>query len=239
MRVAGAFGVVTAAVAVVVAAEGVARADGWHGGLGLGTDFPVSVSVHGHVEAQPGLRASMSLGVLPSPYVSAINAFVIATGGYTEDTGDLIEAALSNSLIWRTHLGLRPFARLGLYGEVGYGLVALGGQATQAELIAGLTGYPAPPAEGEGKPLSVTSTLHMLDVEIGWEWLLWKHWQLRAALGAAFTVSSSTTIEPDYTPLFPRATETFTQYGEDYLDDVYTSYVFTPVVGVSFGRALP
>jgi hypothetical protein len=224
-------------VAAVLLAEGTAAAEGWSGAVAVGTDFPVSVSVRGEIEAPPRLRASMSLGILPAPYVSAINAFVIAIGGYEEDTGDLVEAAISNSLIWRTHLGFRPFPKLGLYGEVGYGLVALGGQATTSELVAGLTGREVPPGD-ESHTLSASSVLHMLDVEIGWAWLVWESWQLRAAIGGAFTVASSTTIEPDYTPRSWRATQALTDYGEAYLNDVYTAYVFAPVVSVSFGRAI-
>jgi hypothetical protein len=216
-----------------------ARADegapvGWRFAAGVGTDFPVAVNARVQAEAPFRLRLSSSVGYLPGAYVSAINAFVIGVGGYTDATGDLVKAALSSSLVWRTHAGLRPFRALGLYGEVGYGLVALGGSATASELIAGLTGHPLPANEGQaGRTFDATAALHMLDAEVGWEWPVAERLALRAAVGGAFTVASRTSITPSFAPRAPRLVEAFANYGEDYLDDVFTSYVFTPVLGAS------
>jgi hypothetical protein len=75
----------------------------------------------------------------------------------------------------------------------------------------------------------------MLDVELGWDFLFGERFHLRTALGGAFTLASSTKIEPQYRPLAPNLTKGFTDYGERYLDEVYTSYVFTPVISVSAG----
>ena len=77
----------------------------------------------------------------------------------------------------------------------------------------------------------------MLDVELGWEWEIVKHFFVRAALGGAFTVGSSTTIEPDFQPKAPRLTAAFATVGERYLDTTYTTYVFTPVVSLWAGYA--
>ena len=69
---------------LVLIAPRAALADGWTGAVALGTDFPVSISLRGEIETpSPHLRASTSVGILPSPYVSAINAFVIGIGGYS------------------------------------------------------------------------------------------------------------------------------------------------------------
>ena len=51
----------------------------------------------------------------------------------------------------------------------------------------------------------------------------------------AFTLGASTTLTPDYTPRAPHLTSAFARYGESYLDDLYTSYVFSPVVSVGVG----
>jgi len=215
--------------------EAPAPAATWTAALGAGTDFPVAIGVHAHVEAPMRLRLSTSLGLLPVPYVGAINAFVVAVGGYDDNTADLVRSALKSSLIWRTHAGYRPFSRLGLYFEGGYGLVALGGSATGPELVEGLTGRTIPANAtrgGTARSYDVASVLHMLDVEVGYEVTLAPHVQLRLALGGAFTIASATNIEPRFTPtaVGQRAVDELTAYGERYLDDTFTSYVFTPVV---------
>lgn len=67
----------------------------------------------------------------------------------------------------------------------------------------------------------------MLVLEIGWEWSLWHdRVSLRAAAGGAFTVESSTVIEPQFATaglLDARVVRVFTSFGEGYLDDTYTS----------------
>lgn len=209
----------------------------WRGAVEAGTDFPVSLGVKAHVEAPFRLRASTSLGFLPGAYVDAMNGVLTGVGAYPDATAELIRSSIQNSLVWRTHVGGRPFPGLGLYGEVGYGLVALGGQATAADIVSGVTGRSLPEAErGTPKTFDASAMLHMADVEIGYAWTL-GHLHLRASLGGAFTFASSTTITPKFTPRAPNLMREFTSYGEAYLDDTFTSYVFTPVLGVGAGYA--
>jgi hypothetical protein len=208
----------------------------WHLVAGAGTDAPLSVGAHARVEAPSRLRLSTSVGILPGPYVDGINAFVVAVGGYSDATADLVRSALTSSLVWRTHLGFRPVESLGLYGELGYGLVSLGGSATGSEIISGVTGRALPSSEpASSQPFDVTSTLHMLDVEVGYDLPVTEVLEVRLAVGGAFTLASSTRIAPGYAPRTPQLVKGFTDYGESYLDDVYTSYVFAPVVSVGIG----
>ncbi len=210
----------------------------YHLDASLGTDFPVSVGARVGAELPSGFRLSSSLGFLPGPYAEVLNGTLVGAGAYSEDTGTLILAALDSSLIWRTHLGFRPSSTRGLYVDVGYGLLTLGGGATTAELVAGLTRYTLPDsASRESQSYRVESTLHMLDVEVGWEWVLMDRLKLRCALGGAFTVAASTTMTPEFQPLYPAAAASFEAAGEDYLNDTYTSYVFTPVATLSAGYA--
>ena len=222
--------------ALAPAAYGEEPTERWRGAVAAGTELPMSVGVRGQVEAPFRVRLSTTLGVLPGPYVSAINGFLVGIGAYGDDTATLVKSTLSSSLIWRTHVGYRPFAKHGFTVEGGYGLVTLGDGTTQATLVTALTGREAPNANDE-KTYSARSTLHMLDVELGWEWEIVRHLFARVALGGAFTVGSSTTITPDFQPRAPRLTTAFASYGEAYLDDVYTSYVFTPVASVWAGYA--
>jgi hypothetical protein len=76
----------------------------------------------------------------------------------------------------------------------------------------------------------------MVDVQLGWEWrFLGDHLVVHTALGFAGTASSRTSISPEYTPRAPQATAAFTSAGERYLDGLYQSYVFTPVVSLGVG----
>lgn len=211
---------------------------GWHLGLEALTDFPIQVGGRVSLETPYGLRASTSLGFLPGGYVDVINAVVVAAGGYDQDTADVVAGAISNSLVWRTHLGWRPFRGYGFYFELGYALIALGGDVSTEDLIVVATGIdpPANPS-GDSREYDVASTLHMFDIELGWELIFWRHFIVRVALGVGITVAAATEIEPrfDPHPLAERGVETLSREGEDYLDDTYTTYVHPPAITVSLG----
>jgi hypothetical protein len=184
------------------------------------------------------LRLNTSIGFLPPFYVDLINAVVVGVGGYNEQTAELIKMALSSSLVWRTHLGWRPFARHGFYFEAGYTLVSLGGGVGGEELIAVVTGKPAPQSSTNSSlNYSVHSTLHILDIELGWEWILWKHLTLRAGLGFAATIASKTSVQPQFSPrpISANAIKQFSDQSAEYLDTLYKTYVFTPVISIAVG----
>jgi len=218
----------------------------YHLDLRVQTDFPVAVGARLNAEFPHRMMLSTAVGTLPGSYVDVINAVVVAADGYDDATADVIRSALASSLVWRTHIGWRPLSRRGWYFEGGYGLVTLGGGITGQEAIVLLTGGTDPGGGGGGGMgggsaalnYDVRSTLHMLDVETGWRWLLWHdRIVLNAAVGFAGTVAAKTTMEPkDTTALTDTAAlQALAKEGEDYLDDIYTSYVFTPVVTVGVG----
>jgi hypothetical protein len=229
----------SAALGILLATTGASAAPpGYHLSLEAGTDFPAAVGARLSAEVPHRLRVGTSLGVLPGPYVDTINATVVGLDGYPQSTADLIRAALENSLIWRLQAGWRPFAARGFYADLGYCLVTLGGGATGDQLIAAATGN-SPPSGLTGRQYDIRSTLHMLIVEIGWEWSLWRdRLSLRAAIGGAFTMGASTSIDPAFTtsgPAQTRLVQAFTSFGENYLDETYTSYAHTPVISVAGG----
>jgi hypothetical protein len=215
-----------------------ARAGGFALRLEATTDFPAAVGGRVAAELPLRIRASTSLGALPGGYVDVINAVVVAAGGYNDATADLIRAALRNSLIWRLQAGWRPLAARGLYFDLGYSLVTLGGGATGDQIVAAAIGQ-QPAGSKSGRPYDLASTLHMLVVEIGWEWsLLRDRLALRAAIGGAFTVGAKTRVEPAFTPASPadaRAVAAFGAFAASYLDSTYRSYVHTPVITVGAG----
>ncbi len=222
----------TIALALVLGPLPAARAD-WSLSVEGLSDLPVQVGGRVQLEIPGRLHLSTSLGVLPKPYVELINAVVVAAGKYDQDTADLIEQCLQNSMVWRLHLGWRPFADYGFYLELGYGLVTLGGGLSGEELIELATGKTLP--EDDGRTYDVSSTLHMIDAELGWRFVLWQDLTLRVALGFTGTLWAKTNVEPDFPVFFPHVIEAFTRPAERYLNDKYTTYVFMPTVTVALG----
>src|ERR1700691_907453 len=162
-----------------------------------GTDFPIDVDLGVQVAAPFRLRATTTLGYLPGPYVDAINTFLVDIGAYNQDVANLVKSSLTSSLVWRTHVGYQPWACHGFYAMAGYGLVTFGGGATGSEIIEAATGKQLPVTDRTmPRTLAVTSTLHMLDVELGWDWHLDDHWLVRAAGGGGVTVAAHTTETP-------------------------------------------
>jgi hypothetical protein len=212
-----------------------AAAEPWRVDLGGGTDVPIDVGANVRVESPSRLRLAAGLGWLPGAYVDTINTVLVGVNAYGQSTADLIRASIKNSLIVRAQVGFRPWPARGFYGEAGYGLIALGGTTTAGALIADATGKTPPPPPPGAPPIAfdVGSRLHMIDVEAGWEHPLRDDLIVRLALGGAFTIASSTTITPTSAPRDPAAGRAFTDAGAAYLDHIYTSYVFTPVVTIA------
>ncbi len=209
----------------------------WRIRLELGTAFPLQVGASVVVQGPAGLRIHSGLGTLPGGYLDTINAVANAFDWYDELTGALISAALSNSLIWDTKIGWQPWSSVGFYVVGGYSLIALGGGLTTAETVSVLTEKSLPPSVGASRELQVGAVVHQLKLELGWDWLLTEHLTLRAALGGAFTLGSSTELMPSWEPK-PKAKPAVDQMmvaGQDYLDDIFQSYVHTAYLSLCVG----
>ena len=92
------------------AAEEKQGGHGWDITVEANTDFPLSVGGRLGVESPWRLRLSTSLGYLPPAYVEVVNDTAVELRAYGRNEADLIENSLKNSLVWRTHVGWRPFA---------------------------------------------------------------------------------------------------------------------------------
>lgn len=221
------------AVALVAAPRPAAAAD-WHLHGEALTDVPILMGGRVTVEGPYRLRLATTLGAMPPFYVDLINAVGEQFDGYTEVTSALVSAALESSLVWRLHAGWRPFESLGLYAELGYGLVALGGGLSSEEVIAAATG--GQPSQGAAdRNYSIDAMLHMLDAEVGWEFVFWDALVLRASLGVAATLGSQTSVTPQFEPTARRLVDALTAETERYLDDIFTTYVITPTLTIAIG----
>jgi hypothetical protein len=166
---------------------------------------------------------------------------------YSEPTAELIEETIQNSLVWSVMAGWSP-RTLGFYTHIGYRLVTLGGGATAAALIEGITGQmvgdgSATNSNREPIMIDAASTLHLLGLEIGWEWPIMtleaeQSITLRASIGWSYTVRSSADLGVDLTGRTPRVRESLTQLelaGEEYLIDTFDSYVHPPTMSLALG----
>jgi hypothetical protein len=206
-----------------------------------GTDFPLDVAVRIGSEMPGRLRFSVSLGYLPSLYVDAMNGLLVNSfRAYDDKTAALIKSTLNQSAVLRLHTGWRPFRDLGWYFDAGYGVVALGGGTSAADVIATFVHRPLPPIPGaDEKTFELKSVLHMLDVEIGWESLIGEYLSVRIALGGAFTVGSTSQIRAQFDPTpYAAAVAHYEDDAAGRLDHILRNYVFTPVVSFSMGYKL-
>jgi hypothetical protein len=220
---------------------------GWHVGVEAVTEIPVQVGARVAVEAPYRIRIDSSVGFFPPVYLDLMNDILSAAPQYNEDVATLVKIALDSSIVWRTHVGWRPFSGAGFYFTAGYGLITFGGDAGAEELLIAATelqlidsSKPAP-EEGslpEKRGYDIVSMLHMIDAEVGWEFLIAERLTLRAAVGGAFTLAASTDISPRFDVRRPVARATideFTSQSGAALNDLYTTFVHTPVVSLSLG----
>ncbi|MEZ4322344.1 MAG: hypothetical protein R3F61_33025 [Myxococcota bacterium] len=205
----------------------------------IGTEVPLRVGAGVRVEGPGRIRAGLSGGFVPKGYVALANDATTALfEGYTEEYATLVETALASSLIGRVDVGWRPHPRAGWWFAGGASLIGLGGEATAAELLEGLTGTELPRTAATPIVLTARATVVTLDVQTGWDIRVWRELVVRPLIGWSFTVSSHSRIEADTTELPPRlasAVHTLEDEAATELDAVIEAYVHPPTVGLSVG----
>ena len=86
--------------------------------------------------------------------------------------------------------------------------------------------------------LEVVVVPSMLTGRTGWEWVLRENILLRATLGFAYTVRSRSEVrmtDPPSNPIAAALSDALTEEAEVYLDDVFESWVHTPMIGLYSG----
>lgn len=196
------------------------------------TEAPIQIGVKAIVEAPRRIRFGTSVGYLPGAYVDVINGLLTSTEVYTDETAELIEVALKNSLLWKTHVGWRPVADLGSYVELSYTLMGLGGGVSDEDAVTGGTELDAPPLRGDGAKFNIDSATHMAGVEAGYVWELDSGVTLRAGMGMSITLSANFEVEATGGEAGKEAIETG---AKDYLDSVFERWVHPPYVALAAG----
>jgi hypothetical protein len=208
----------------------------WTLGVEAVAEVPLHIGATLQAQAPNRLRLSLSMGYLPGAYVDLINSVATTAGWYNDATAALITVALSQSLITRMHVGWQPWASRGFYFDGGYTLATLGGGASTEEFIIEATGQePSGDSDALTNEYRIRSTLHMVDLEFGWRWLIRERFTVRTALGYSGTMSASTSVEGQFESSRPQISEAFEQGVADYLDSIYGSYVHTAVITLALG----
>jgi hypothetical protein len=171
----------------------------WRSGIEAVTDVPFGLGGRIWGEGPLGIRLEVGLSFVPRAYVDVVDGFRVATGGYSRAMGEAMGAAAQVGYGGSVHLAWRPLPRAGLIVAFGYRFVGLVGPAVDQSLLALGSGQPAPQSEAANAQYLVQSNLHLLEGEIGWQWLLLDdRLTLRAALGMAGAVGSSTRLAPGF-----------------------------------------
>jgi hypothetical protein len=231
-----ALGLVSLASPAVALEEPEEKESKWHLGAEVATNFPLDVApLRLTFETPPRIRLTTSIGVLPDPYIDLVNSVLVSAGAFNETTAEVIDDALGGSLVWRIQAGWRPLRNWGFYGDVGYQLMTLGGEVTALSLLEIATGREVPSEFAAG--FVVDSMLHMLVVELGYEWVIVDHLMIRFAIGYAGTMTSSTQVEPNFQPppILQNTLDEFSRVSADYLDDTYQTFVHTPTLTLGIG----
>ncbi|MFT4704050.1 MAG: hypothetical protein ACI81R_001746 [Bradymonadia bacterium] len=214
------------------------RDERWRFSLLGGTQIPTHMGARVEIESPSRFRLGFGLGVIPRFYVEALNATVVGLGGYDRSTAEIVADTLQTSLVMSADVGFRPFAGKRLVIDATYLMLSLGGNAAGVEVLARVTDQEVPAAaqpDVDATRLKIRSTLHMIGVNIGGEWTVAETVVFRAWLGVAFTASARTRVNAQYEPRNISQLDSFEQFSEDYLDEIYSGFVHTATLGIMIG----
>ena len=198
------------------------------------TDFPVFLGAEATLELPGRFLFGAGIGGVPNGYLQATSELVIAVASLDGPEAEVVTESLSGSWVARVFVGWRPFARHGFFVRLGYAAINLSGQLDDATSIATITRLPR--AAAAGGAANLDSTLHGLDALVGYRWVF-GGLSVRVGLGLFATLGASASISVE-SPLNPSLTAQLAREGEDYLEDIYRSYVFTPSLGIGVGYDL-
>jgi hypothetical protein len=204
--------------------------------VGAGTDFPVFVGGYLGAELPGRLLLQVGAGVMPAAYSGAINSVLQAVGAYDSTIGGLVQQALGNPFVLRLSGGWRPFTNHGLEILAGYTLIDMNGSATEGDIINAVlmeAGAPERVPAGSGATIPLSATLHNVHVSLGWRWLLADdHVVIRASLSYMQCLAANVGVGlPGAQAMEPAVNQALNTF----VDPYFTSYVKTPLVGLSAG----
>lgn len=203
-------------------------------GLSASTLAPLSIGAQATLEVPGRLMFQFEGGYMPEAYGSAINGILQNVGVYNAEVGSLIDGALDGAVMLRGSVGWRPFESAGFEVWGGYTSLSLMGSVSPgqvADLVGGdFAGDVA--ARLITGDVALNSQLHNVHVALGWRWTIIDHIVIRANVGYMQTLASSSSVD---IPGQDFAAALATPIVDKALDDVFTSHVKMPTVGLAAG----
>lgn len=203
--------------------------------LSGGTDFPLSLGAKSYVEIPYGINFSFGIGYLPKLYVETINDIVVSFDGYDENTADLIENSISDSLILSCAVGYKPFKNYGFYFDFGYFIAMLGGNVSSSELIAIVTGIDFSDYVNNDREIPASSTLHNLFFHLGYKFYPYKKMVIDTGLGLFKTIASKTELEFERSFTYGQQQEQMEKDVDKYMNKIYTENLISPIIFLNIG----
>lgn len=194
-------------------------------------DEPLAVG--GDFDLGP-LHTGARVGWMPEGYADTISAVIVALGGWDDATAELIDDVLGPSLVIDVDLGA-GLTNGRFYGAAGLMVVSLGAGATSGDRLTAASGIEVDPVGGrfgfDGE-LKARTTHISVKALVGTRVPLPASLVLRLEVGGLHTVAATSKLLQDGQEL-PLASDAF----DDYLRDVYTTYVWSPTLGARIGWA--
>ena len=118
-------------------------------------------------------------------------------------------------------------------------MAALGGGLEGSEVLSAVTGVEVQGGNlgSVDRTFDVASTVHLLQVEVGWEFLLESGIQIRPGIGGVFTVDAESDVKRTWDPLpgFVDSIATLETATQDYLDETIERYVHSLSLSLAVG----
>ncbi|MEO8548980.1 MAG: hypothetical protein ABI678_03380 [Kofleriaceae bacterium] len=195
----------------------------------VGANAPLAVAAGLEVAFPWHLWIGATLGVFPKSVERAVNHELVDHGVYEASLGDLVDASLEQVVEWHGYLGVKPWTHHGLFATAGYTVAWVNGRASVPQVATAVGEMIPDQLPVDRIYFDLASRIHLVDLELGWEWRLPHHWSIRLAIGAAITVTARTRVsaepaitDPRFGALAGRAQAT--------LDHAYNQYVRTPLI---------
>lgn len=196
-----------------------------HVGVAARTDAPLFVGAEAMLEHRATrLRLTAAVGAMPSSYARLVNSAVSGAGAYDSRVANALDETMTSSFAWNVHAGFRPFEDHGLLLELGYASATIAASGDAQSLVSG--GFANP--TGIDTTFKLSSHLQMVDLRIGWEWVIEDHLLIQASGGLSRVVGASSSLD---SALAQNALGTSTAD----LDSAFRRYGYIPTVSLAVG----
>jgi hypothetical protein len=145
------------------------------------------------LDAPGGLQIRSSLGSTPDLFIDAIqSALSSSVPAFDNGLADTLFDRTDGPVGWRLEFGWKPELLRGFFANVGYGFLFLAGRFSPDDATEQLRSQFV--GTTPNTVADITSTMHAITTEVGFEFEPSDVWVVRLAVGGLFTFHSSASI---------------------------------------------